>query len=1444
MERYSKLLLFPLLLQLVLSEHCPPSEAILPCRCLVKDREIQIWCSHSYLPQIMEGVKQVERNVKSSVGELILENNQLPALSGRFFGNMQIVRLMLRHNNIERVSNGWLNELENSLVEIFIVEPHLRSIPVESLTGHINLAAVTIHSLELKHLPDFSGLLSLKYISIQSGSLQDISPHIFRHTPKLQNIHINGGLLTRIEKGTFENLISAQIIDLSRNSISWIHLRAFVNLPNLGTLKLSQNQIEDVGMIGRGIKDLISLKKLRLDKNQITSVPEGSFVDLENLAELHLNDNRIREIGYGAFHRTPNLKTIYLHNNIIKRIHPESFLQSSGSGVESIHLYHNEINRIDELRSILDALPTLKFLDLSDNLLQAIPFGVLRGHGTIEQLYINNNLLTNIDRDSLMAMPALRELRLRNNSLSDTVSTPFWNLPGLKGLDLKSNKFRHLDSLFLSGLPSLRRLDVSENQLELIEPDTFIHTPMLETFNISFNQLVAVHPETFRSLDRLFEIDAGFNRMVDVIPGLPRIVERLSYRGNRISTLSTPKSLNLPNLRMLDLSENNLEHLPKLSFQGVGEMRVLSLAYNRLRQIEGATFYGLRNLELLHLQDNQISRIEEGSFQGMGDLRDLNLEGNKLESLKDIFSNNTKLEMLDLGRNNIREISPTTFDQQKSLEYLDLAGNFLEQISISLSNLYNVKDIDLSYNQISVLPSEILSSWKNVAEIRISNNRINELAHATFRNLPSLQYLDLSSNRISNIEPGALKHLADLQEFVLADNRLVELRDQVFEDVPNLLAAHLQHNNLKYISPDSFFNSRSLVFLNLSSNNFQNMENIGLRNLRNLEVLDLSRNGIKVVSTMPLQVLKWLVELKLDNNEICKIHGSPFETMPRLRVLSLRNNRLRRMRESSFRNLRGNIAILDVDGNPIQCTCEMQWLSVWLNETNFPLPGPLCDNGKLLRSARFDKAECSDYRSAQELPLLNEHGDIFNRQLSDEFNEQCDELPQNYKNRPLAGESEYFYDQFIDYPPKDGPNISHIDLNPSQKYHTDIDLNNTVLNTNFLSHPPPPPESSFTFFGYPLNFGRIFGGRSRNADRRNEKSVSPRSPTARGLIKSDLERYLKESQARVRFVDSSSDEGYSGEISSTFRTAFKPPTVEKGGFRPILPKSEYGFFPSPSTTTTPQTVIIQEKKLVQIMTKEPQITHNSLVIPRKGNVVRVVSTVSSFPVNPTTFVEPVTSTTTTTTTIQTPSVTSSTTTERTPSEEEYDEDYEQIEQTTQKHFDQGDEEEILNVSESSIESSPETSTSETILLIPPEDEQTTIVFTRPPFSTPSTPIVFSTRPVISRSKITKVPSPKSAFDVNQPTAEEYSRTAGYSDNEPSNEFLTTGEEEQNRQQEFDITTKKGMEWYYEDYKRANKRRASNDEAFDKVQYQNASCKQRIDFSFIFVSMFFFLSGIF
>ncbi|XP_013108530.2 protein artichoke [Stomoxys calcitrans] len=1538
----------------VRAEGCPPSEAILPCRCSLRGKEIQIWCSHSNLPQIIDGLKAVERNVKGPIDELVLENNQLPALPGRFFGSLQIVRLMLRYNIIERVSNGWLNELENSLVEIYIVEPQLRSIPVESLNGMINMVAITIQSDELKHLPDFSGLLSLTYLSVQSRSLTELQPQWFRHLPKLQNIHITGGEnLNRLESGLFDGMISLKNIDLSRNGINWIHLRALARLPNLVSLKLSYNQISDVGMVGRVVKDLENLKKLRLDHNIINIIEDGSFVDLPHLSELHLNDNRITEIEYGAFLRTPMLKTIYLHNNHIKRIHPESFMQASGSGVETMYIYNNEIDDTSELRSLLEALPALKFLDISNNFLRDIHYGALRGHGTLEQLHINNNQLRNIERDALMAMPALRELRMRNNSLSHDLPMPFWNLPGLKGLDLSLNNFRWVDSFLLAGLPSLRRLDLSENDLSKLDPTTYIHNPMLETLNISLNELEVVHPATFRNLDRLFEVDASFNQMLEMIPGLPKIVERISVRGNLIAHLPASKSLNLPNLRMLDISLNRLEHLPKYAFQGLPQLRVLSLANNRLRSLDDTVFIGSNRLELLHLQENHLMIIDERALLPLSELRNLNMNANKLSSITDnLFSNNSKLEQLDLSRNSIRTISPLAFESQKSLEYLDLSANALSDMSISLANLMSLKDIDLSYNQITHIHSEVVAAWRQVVEIRLSNNLITELNRGTFRNLIKLQYLDLSSNEIQHVEQGALKNLPELQEFVLADNKLSELKEHAFEDLPNLLASHFQYNNLRFISSESFFNSPSMVFLNLSNNHFRNMENIGLRSMRNLEVLDLSTNAVRTVHTMPLKLLNWLVELKMDNNEICRIQGSPFETMPRLRVLSMRNNRLRSVKERTFRNLRGNIAIIDMDGNPIDCSCEMQWLSVWLQETNFPYPGPKCQDGRLLRSSRIDKNLCNNLADNQQrngavaygesdgsvglnnLPLLNEHGDIFQRELQN-YNDECEAYELPPAERPLAGESEYFYDQYVDYPPganetfspqshhsnaHDNPALSshistsntvlHAHKKPSIPNSTsvspNVDLNNTILNTNHFKKKPglqnsPYASSPFTFFGYPipsLSLGRFFGANERGRKDRGEHGglgVADRNPSttttempathrmftgSHGKVRmyqpnsAEFEKYLKNKDdledekhqqyfdinGRKRLTDISSDETSSSSEnpSSVFKTGFRvPSSVERGGFKPIVPEHTVGgFIPvhDPSRRRGTVEVLASSSSKIDKTKRLNQITANESELKNRMPIV-TTTTISSITqssmseemesqtyyvtendMEETTTFRPLStlrkyqpSITTTSSTTTTTTVAPSTTTTNQP--------------TASDSFDSELYDDLEAQSVTMMKPPPlvQTTTSETILLIPPPEElveqikrqswkhttpnppesqethdfvttittsTTTTSTTSVQHSTTSPPLPYLPRPGgAARSTVTKV-----HHHHNLPTAEEYQRTTPSLTNKSLQQQqrrtteepqLTANAQKRDEPSSIDrMDRKDGMDWYYESFKKS------------------------------------------
>uniref|UniRef100_A0A1B0CYU3 Uncharacterized protein n=1 Tax=Phlebotomus papatasi TaxID=29031 RepID=A0A1B0CYU3_PHLPP len=1109
------------------------------------------------------------------IDELILENNLLPSFPGRAFSPLRVLRLMLRHNGLERLSSGWLNDLEDSLVEVFIVERNLRSVPIDSLAGLRKLEAVTIQSEALKRAPDFSNLPRLRYINIQSASLIELSPMGFRQLINLDTVIITGsGKLNRLEAGLFHDLPRLKTIDVSRNGINWIHLRAMARLPQLQVLQLSGNRITDAGMVGRAIKDLSNLEVLKLDSNRITTLGEGSFVDLPSLKELHLNSNAITEIHHGAFHRTPNLKIVHLESNYLRRVHPESFLQASGSGVELLHLQENEIGRIEELRSLLDALPRLKFLDLSHNKLEVIPFGALRGHGTLEQLYLDNNMIRMIDRDAFMAMPGLRELRLKNNSLSDILPMPFWNLPGLKGLDLSENHFQRIEPQLLMGLPSLRRLDVSRNTLIDINPSAFMRTPMLETVDLSGNGISALHPATLRNLDRLFEIDVSDNHLQEMVPGLPMAVERITVHNNKITSLSQGQTLHLPNVRMLDLSGNMLQRLPRGTFQQMPQLRSLNMAQNGILGLDDDSLAGLMRLEVLDLRDNRIVHLHEKGLATVPTLVDLNLQNNRLEEINSqLLGNLPQLKRLDLSRNSISLIPPETFRHARSIEALDLSSNSLRELPPSLSGLSDLREIDLSYNNLGDLPPDIVTAWRNLEELRAASNKVTELKSGSFRNLPQLQYLDVSSNEMRNMELGAIRNLPELQELVLADNHLQNLPDRVFENLPNLQAVHLQQNFLATIAPNTFYRTPSIVYLNLSTNNFKDLEHTGLRSVRSLEVLDLSNNGIRRVTSSPLRQLDWLVELNLDNNRICRVQGEPFASMPRLRVLSMRNNRMTSMPEATFRNLRTNIAILDLDGNPLDCSCNLMWYRSWLLENDFQIPGPRCRDGTMLRDIRLSRSDCQDLdtRNSQlNLPLTNEHGDIFARQIDDG---PCEEAPyaEYQGNLPPSPEESDYFEKYVDYPLNDTHPLLNTSLTPTNT-PPPLNFSNTILRPPPPPPPPGGPGAAFTFFGLPLTtlgLGRLWGQGRGNTERSD--SVGSRGRGRVQVYRPDdpeLLKLLGKSTKKPQMSDPGAP--MAKENPQFYRPYFQTPFHE-----PSHVQSEDFHEEVPLVTETPKRVIVK-----------------------------------------------------------------------------------------------------------------------------------------------------------------------------------------------------------------------------------------------------------------------------
>nr|CAD7201710.1 unnamed protein product [Timema douglasi] len=495
---------------------------------------------------------------------------------------------------------------------------------------------------------------------------------------------------------------------------------------------------------------------------------------------------------------------------------------------------------------------------------------------------------------------------------------------------------------------------------------------------------------------------------------------------------------------------------------------------------------------------------------------------------------------------------------------LDASHNALAEVPEALRGLSNLKTLDLSHNRVQELGSAALSGMTSLSELRMSRNRLRGLDEGTFSGLPHLTLLDLDSNELETMASSAVKSLPDLKAIRLGHNRLNSVPESAFSDLPELQSAELQENGITHLAAGAFSGVPQLLLLNLSHNHLSGLGDAGLQGLQSLEVLDLSHNRVGKVAGDSLHGMEWLVELKMDNNHICGIQGSPFNGMPRLRVLSMRNNKMKSLSEPAFQRLRSNIAVLDVEGNPLSCSCQMMWFQAWLREAS--TQGPRCADGSLLKEVRLSRQECEARKEEATVAAPECEGEVAGAPVSVLGSSQILTTWVNVKDgsTPPPEDTEYFYDEYVEYTYEDGNTTN----NSTVMVATEVPLTVQVTSSPYIpqsatvsSHyvpgdtptlyagsrqhnktaqdplknsaltTPSPNSGGFTFFGIPLpsiSLGGLWGANGRNVD---VKPGGMRFIGARGKV--DM------------FPPSETD----------VHNGFVPMTTEMGGFTPIADPS-------------------------------------------------------------------------------------------------------------------------------------------------------------------------------------------------------------------------------------------------------------------------------------------------
>ncbi|XP_022115023.2 protein lap1 [Pieris rapae] len=349
-----------------------------------------------------------------------------------------------------------------------------------------------------------------------------------------------------------------------------------------------------------------------------------------------------------------------------------------------------QCNRITELPRQLFMCHGLKYLDLSDNELQAIP-SAISSLVNLQYLNINRNTLASIP-DSMKALKHLLFLDLSVNPLEKLPDT-ITNLIALQELYLNDTYLEYLPGNF-GRLAHLRILELRDNYL-MILPKSLSRSTELLRLDIGQNEFQQF-PEVigrFLKLKELWIDGNSFTSITSVIKPLENLVH-LEASNNMIDELA-PEIGYCIQLQDLCLSINNLTHLPD-TIGKLSNLTSLKLDNNRLYSIP-ESIGQLKNLEELMLMSNYLDNLPS-SIGLLRKLQYLNVDENMLRFIPPEIGSCSKLSVLSLRSNKLAKVPPEV-GHLTSLRVLNLVRNSLSFLPQSLLNCENLVALWLSENQ-------------------------------------------------------------------------------------------------------------------------------------------------------------------------------------------------------------------------------------------------------------------------------------------------------------------------------------------------------------------------------------------------------------------------------------------------------------------------------------------------------------------------------------------------------------------------------------------------------------------------------------------------------------------------------------------------------------------------------------------------------------------------
>lgn len=741
-----------------------------------------------------------------------------------------------------------------------------------------------------------------------------------------------------------------------------VHMKAYCRKVAFSTLP----EVEEYSEVT--IRECSSLRILK----------RATPAEFSRVASLRVNDNPLDQIEPQAFARVKNVTNLDLSRNQLTVVPVEAILELRR--LQRLDLRFNSIGDLDEkdMTRMSQALPSLRSLHLSSNVITFVQDGTFSGFDKLTILDLDNNnilslqgqpfprsvvrlnltgnLLEQVPQSALAELRDLSYLLLRDNLIERLDANGTLPRAHLDTLDLGRNVMSQLPPrLFQSQKVSVRNLLLSDNYHRYV-PSGLFKSLAPRHLSLSVNHIKTLPEELFEGLNEVVtHLDLSHNELAEFPKAILKLqrLHTLNFRDNQLNKFSEHDLYACrTSLRVLDISDNGFESVPNIALKDLSRLKSLNMAYNHLKRIERHEMKnGLEELLSLDLSGNEIDHIEDRAFEnlpkleilriaynpiatveftwfpaGCMPLRTLDISGTRIPSdALDVFLQVCrKISSLDVAYAALRNTQPATLNSANDLIALYAIQNNWQSLPARFINstaCENLTTAIIARNRIDKIPSHAFSELPRLQTIDLSGNQVTELKASSFNRLINLANVDLSHNQISRIHAKAINDLPQLQTLDLSSNRLSDLNMNflVNKNTDRTVQINLSNNQISSLLADSDVQNVivNVTSLDLSKNIIRSIARHFFWTTRHsLTFLNLSYNFLDTLSIEVTSELPQVKVLDLSHNLIVKLSPRSFQASSEIHVLLLSHNRLSSLPDEAFARMT-RLDVLKLDDNQI-----------------------------------------------------------------------------------------------------------------------------------------------------------------------------------------------------------------------------------------------------------------------------------------------------------------------------------------------------------------------------------------------------------------------------------------------------------------------------------------------------------------------------------------------